>query len=99
MPSLGTFGCSVPGLRTSAREWVGHVETHRPQPMQRSRFSSTFSAFKLNAPIWHRVVQVPQPPQDSGLSVRLSFDNPVQGPLALGYASHFGLGLFAAEEI
>jgi len=38
-----------------------------------------------------------QPWQDSGLSVRLSFDNPVQGPLALGYASHFGLGLFAAE--
>jgi CRISPR-associated protein Csb2 len=31
-----------------------------------------------------------------GTFVRLSFDEPVQGPLALGYACHFGLGLFTA---
>lgn len=36
------------------------------------------------------------PPQDLGLSVELSFEEPVSGPVALGYASHFGLGLFAA---
>lgn len=38
------------------------------------------------------------PPVDCGFSVRLEFSSPVAGPLALGYASHFGLGLFAAIQ-
>lgn len=29
---------------------------------------------------------------------RLIFSKPVRGPISLGYASHFGLGLFAAEQ-
>jgi CRISPR-associated protein Csb2 len=37
------------------------------------------------------------PAQISGLGIRLIFEEPVQGPLCLGYASHFGLGLFTAE--
>jgi CRISPR-associated protein Csb2 len=36
------------------------------------------------------------PPLDAGFAVRLAFDDPLSGPLALGYACHFGLGLFAA---
>ena len=31
------------------------------------------------------------------LIIRLIFDEPVKGPIALGYASHFGLGTFGAE--
>jgi len=38
------------------------------------------------------------PPTDEGFAVRLIFDEPVRGPIALGYASHFGLGLFGAVE-
>lgn len=38
------------------------------------------------------------PPVDEGFAVRLVFDKPVRGPIALGYASHFGLGLFRAVE-
>jgi CRISPR-associated protein Csb2 len=38
----------------------------------------------------------PPPPRETPLSVRLAFAEPVSGPLALGYASHFGLGLFTA---
>ena len=38
----------------------------------------------------------PQPPMRLGFGVRLSFKEPVFGPLALGYASHFGLGVFKA---
>lgn len=38
--------------------------------------------------------RAPQPPMDIGLGVRLVFEKSVSGPLALGYASHFGLGLF-----
>lgn len=34
------------------------------------------------------------PPQDVGWFVRLTFSEDVQGPLALGYGSHFGMGLF-----
>ena len=37
----------------------------------------------------------PQPPVDVGFSIRLEFAKPVCGPIAIGYGSHFGLGLFA----
>lgn len=33
---------------------------------------------------------------DRGYGVRLVFDTPQQGPIALGYGAHFGLGLFRA---
>jgi CRISPR-associated protein Csb2 len=42
----------------------------------------------------HRRRNKPQPPTTRPWRLRLHFDEPVQGPLALGYASHFGLGLF-----
>jgi len=35
-----------------------------------------------------------QPPQNCFYGVKLTFEEPVHGPLSLGYASHFGLGLF-----
>lgn len=37
-------------------------------------------------------------PDTIGTFLRLQFAEPVEGPLALGYACHFGLGLFAAGE-
>ena len=39
-----------------------------------------------------------QPPIDAGFAIRLRFSRPVRGPLTLGYASHFGLGLFYAGK-
>ncbi|MBX3667966.1 MAG: type I-U CRISPR-associated protein Cas5/Cas6 [Rhodocyclaceae bacterium] len=36
----------------------------------------------------------PQPPVDCGFALALEFSEPIQGPLCLGYASHFGLGQF-----
>ena len=44
----------------------------------------------------------PQPPVDIGLAIRIEFTQPLGAdrlPLALGYASHFGLGLFSAVQI
>jgi CRISPR-associated protein Csb2 len=38
----------------------------------------------------------PQPPRDVGFAVRLDFERPVNGPVCIGYASHFGLGRFRA---
>lgn len=38
------------------------------------------------------------PPQDCFHGLRLTFATPVSGPITLGYASHFGLGLFLPME-
>ncbi|TVR14351.1 MAG: type I-U CRISPR-associated protein Cas5/Cas6 [Planctomycetota bacterium] len=38
------------------------------------------------------------PPIDCGFAVELTFDEPQHGPISLGYASHFGLGLFASAQ-
>jgi CRISPR-associated protein Csb2 len=38
----------------------------------------------------------PQPAVDAGYALRLCFDEPVAGPICLGYGSHFGLGRFRA---
>jgi CRISPR-associated protein Csb2 len=35
-------------------------------------------------------------PDPMGTFLRLTFPSPIEGPLALGFGSHFGLGLFAA---
>lgn len=39
----------------------------------------------------------PAPPIDHSFTLRLIFDAEVQGPISLGYGSHFGLGLFATN--
>ncbi len=36
------------------------------------------------------------PPVDSGFGLKLTFSEPISGPLLLGYASHYGLGMFQA---
>jgi CRISPR-associated protein Csb2 len=36
------------------------------------------------------------PPRELAFAVDIEFATPVSGPIALGYGSHFGLGLFAA---
>jgi len=36
------------------------------------------------------------PPVDMGYGLRLTFSEPISGPLLLGYASHYGLGMFHA---
>lgn len=38
------------------------------------------------------------PPNDTGYSLRIHLSEPITGPLTLGYASHFGLGLFSASD-
>ncbi|MBS0261282.1 MAG: type I-U CRISPR-associated protein Cas5/Cas6 [Planctomycetes bacterium] len=38
------------------------------------------------------------PPVDAGYGLRLIFREPINGPLVIGYASHFGLGLFYADS-
>ena len=40
----------------------------------------------------------PEPPIACGFAIRIEFPNPVSGPFALGYGSHFGLGLFVSVK-
>ena len=46
----------------------------------------------------HRHGEKTPPPQSVAFSLLLEFDRPVVGPIALGYASHFGMGLFRAAD-
>ncbi len=39
------------------------------------------------------------PKSTRAYSLELTFKEPVEGPLALGYGSHFGLGLFQAVDL
>lgn len=39
----------------------------------------------------------PSAPIDCGFALELRFEREVQGPISLGYGSHYGLGLFAAQ--
>lgn len=38
------------------------------------------------------------PGRQPGLGLRLTFDQSVQGPISIGYGSHYGLGLFEAVD-
>ena len=50
-------------------------------------------------PAQHLVRSVPdRGAASTGAFLELTFDAPVSGPLALGYLSHFGLGLFRPDE-
>lgn len=39
------------------------------------------------------------PPVDVGYAIRIEFATPRSGPICLGYASHFGLGMFGAVSV
>ena len=56
-----------------------------PREMERLRFRH----FKITRQ------HGPTPPVSFGLAIRMEFDQPVKGPISLGYGSHFGLGLFS----
>ena len=61
----------------------------RPEPAVGEVKWSRFRHFVLA-----RRARAPAPPAAQGFAIRLRFHEPVRGPIALGYGSHFGLGLF-----
>ena len=52
---------------------------------------------KLKGHLLRRSSKKNQPPHESSWGCKLTFNQIVKGPITLGYASHFGLGLFKAE--
>ena len=53
---------------------------------------------KLKGFVLRRKSGKQQPPSETSWAASIHFSRPQGGPICLGYASHFGLGLFRAEE-
>lgn len=59
--------------------------------------SSKMVSHHLKGYVLQRKQGKQQPPCAASWGATIHFANPQQGPICLGYASHFGLGLFGAE--
>ena len=78
------------------------VERLAPIPPRRSdAVPAGGSVAERDAAAWHRFRHFklarqrgPEPPIACGFAIRLEFEHPIPGPIAIGYGSHFGLGLF-----
>lgn len=77
------------------------VERLAPMPPKRSAAESADGSFAAgHAAAWNRFRHFklarrrgPEPPIACGFAIRLEFEHPIRGPIAIGYGSHFGLGL------
>jgi CRISPR-associated protein Csb2 len=72
------------GLHAERVEILGHQAQDEAQRL--GRFRHFVLTRKKGAP----------PPQTAAWRVRITFAEPVSGPISLGYGSHFGLGSFEA---
>jgi len=78
------------------------IERLAPIPPRRSgAVPAGGPAAETDAAAWNRFRHFklvrqrgPEPPFACGFAIRLEFEHPVSGPIAIGYGSHFGLGLF-----
>lgn len=75
-----------------------------PEIRSRGDVARVNAAGERGAPTWNRFRHFklarqhgPEPPITCGFAIRLAFAEPVQGPIAVGYGSHFGLGLFECD--
>ena len=75
-----------------------------PRPRSRGDVARVKAAGERGASTWNRFRHFklgrqhgPEPPITCGFAIRLAFAEPVQGPIAVGYGSHFGLGLFECD--
>jgi CRISPR-associated protein Csb2 len=80
-------------VRAACRKVVGHepesiVRYHGDQP----------SAFGWNRFVRTRRKDAKKAPSP-GFGLRLTFTQPIRGPLCLGYGFHFGLGRFVASKV
>ena len=75
------------------------IERGLPAPVSIEVMSNQHMAQnKLKGYLLRRGKKKNQPPHESSWACKLTFDQIVPGPITLGYASHFGLGLFKAES-
>lgn len=79
-------------FRPSLLPDVVSPETTKIEPLDRMERVRMRDFIRYRAPRRRR------PPTSSYFALRLSFADEVTGPIALGYGSHFGLGLFAPVD-
>ena len=74
------------------------MERGLPDPKSIERISNQeMVKSKLKGYLLRRRAGKNQPPHESSWACRITFNRPVDGPITLGYASHFGLGLFRSD--
>ena len=89
-------------LRSRGFPYPDAVHPLAPVPRGRSdAVSESGAAAERGETTWNRFRHFklvrqrgPEPPFACGFAIRLEFEHPVPGPIAIGYGSHFGLGLF-----
>lgn len=88
------------GKKTAERQVREELAQRGFDPPASVRFWSSEEMVrqKLKGFVVKRKAGKPQPPMERSLAVTLVFERPQVGPIQLGYASHFGLGLLAASH-
>lgn len=89
------------GFRKKNLDWQGFVRKRVIDELRYRKMLVDVRVEPMRSPPQVRVA--PRRPFRSGLSehtpmwLRLEFDQPIRGPIALGHLVHFGLGLFRAK--
>lgn len=84
------------GKNTLVGQINGELELRRLPEVKNVFFDAGLSR-KLRHFVRRRSRGGPLPPVEAGYGLRLVFSEPLRGPLVLGYASHYGLGMFRAS--
>jgi CRISPR-associated protein Csb2 len=96
---LAARGLPVPvavAIEFDTPEGIRYLDSAKLWPLWKGRQRADGMRLPDRWRTYRRVRQgnAPKPPIDVAFGLRLIFAKPVQGPISLGYASHFGLGLF-----
>lgn len=86
-------GVEIDGIELQIRRGCRQLRGIEPIEVTSLEDRAKWSAFRRR-----RVAGGGRRGVDRAYGARLVFDRPVQGPLALGYGAHFGLGLFVAAD-
>lgn len=85
------------GLAGQIAEELRSLGFPEPSEVLQLSWRDARADLRLRHSILRRREGRPQPPNATGLLVRLQFDRLVRGPICIGYGSHFGLGQFIAD--
>lgn len=85
------------GLNTLEGQVLAELSSRKLPPARVEVLPWTGQILRMRHAVRVRRPPAAPPPVDAGVALRLTFEQPVRGPLTLGYGSHFGLGLFGAD--
>ena len=88
-----TLVLTFPWRRYHATPWCRHVNEGVVEPSPWRLLRALHARWRIRAPELDDVSRA-----EPAAFLRVTFDEPVAGPVALGHLSHFGLGLFVPER-